>query len=150
MNKKTIWLAVSCLIVVALLLASCAPAVTEQEHAAAVQHNERGIALALAGLYEQAVTEFNKAVELDPEYAMAYNNRGDAYWNKGNFDRAIADYDKAIELDPGLAEAYGNRGFVYYLEGELTKAISDLEKCLELSDDPGVVAKAQQLLDQLR
>ena len=147
--KKIIWLVVSSLIMAALVLASCAPAVTEEEMAA-VEHNERGIALALAGLYEQAVTEFNKAIELDPEYAMAYNNRGNAYWNKGNFDGAIADYDKAIELDPECAEAYGNRGFVYYLEGELTKAISDLEKCIELSNDPGVVARAQQLLDQLR
>jgi len=150
MKKKIVWLVVSCLIVVALLLVSCAPAVTEQEHTAAVQHNERGIALALVGLYEQAVTEFNKAIELDLEYAEAYNNRGNAYWNKGNFDRAIADYDKAIELDPEYAEAYSNRGFVCYLKGELTKAISDLEKCLELSDDPRVIAKAQQLLDQLR
>ena len=149
MKRKIVWLLLSCLLVAALLLASCGPAVTEEE-VTAVKYDERGIALALAGLYEQAVTEFNKAIELDPEYAMAYNNRGNAYWNRGNFDRAIADYDKAIELDPEYAEAYGNRGFVYYLKGELTKAISDLEKCLELSDDPGVVAKAQQLLDQLR
>ena len=150
--KKIIWLVVSSLIMAALVLASCAPAEEEVVPATetAEQHNERGVVLSAVGLYEQAITEFNKAIELDPEYAMAYNNRGNAYWNKGNFDRAIADYDKAIELDPEYAEAYGNRGFVYYLEGELTKAISDLEKCLELSDDPGVVARAQQLLDQLR
>ena len=142
-------LVVSSLIMAALVLASCATAVTEEERAA-VEHDERGIALALVGLYEQAVIEFNKAIELDPEYAIAYNNRGNAYWNESNFNRALADYDKAIELDPEYAEAYGNRGFVYYLKGELTKAINDLEKCLELSDDPRVVAKAQQLLDQLR
>ena len=155
MKKNVVWLVLSSLMVAALVLASCAPAVTEEEEATlpagtAVEHDERGTVLALAGLYKQAITEFNKAVELDPEYAMVYNNRGNAYWNKGNFDRAIADYDKAIKLDPEYAEAYSNRGFVYYLKGELTKAISDLEKCLELSDDFRVVAKAQQLLDQLR
>ena len=155
MKKKIIWLAVTFSIVATLVVAACAAEVAEEEEAVpavgtAVEHDERGIVFALAGLYEQAITEFNKAIELDPEYAEAYNNRGNAYWNKGNFDRAIADYDKAIELDPEYAEAYSNRGFVYYLKGELTKAISDLEKCLELSDDPRVIAKAQQLLDQLK
>ncbi len=143
-KRKIIWLAASCVIAASLVLASCAQPQTAE------QHNERGVALFEEGQYEQSITEFNKAIELDPEYAMAYNNRGNACWNKGDLDRAIADYGKTIELDPEYAEAYGNRGFVYYLKGELTKAISDLEKCLELSNDPQLVKWAQHWLDQLR
>jgi len=86
----------------------------------------------------------------EAEDADAYNNRGFAYIQKGELDQAIADFDKAIELDPELAEAYNDRGYAYYLKGEVAKAVSDFEKCIELSNDPRLVAKAQQLLDKLR
>ncbi|GAF86486.1 unnamed protein product, partial [marine sediment metagenome] len=34
-------------------------------------------------MYDQAILDFNKAIEIDPEYAMAYCNRGFAYAGKG-------------------------------------------------------------------
>ena len=91
-----------------------------------------------------------KSQEVDPEDAGAYYNRGLAYGEKGDFDQAIADCDKAIELDPGYANAYLLRGAAYGEKGEVEKAISDLEKCIELSDDPQLVAVAQQFLEGLR
>jgi tetratricopeptide (TPR) repeat protein len=47
--------------------------------------------------------DYDKAIELDPKYAMSYYNRGRTYESKAEHDRAIADYDKAIELDPKYA-----------------------------------------------
>lgn len=51
------------------------------------------------GQYNQAIADYDKAIELDPKYVFAYNNRGIAYYSQGDYQRAIADYDKAIELD---------------------------------------------------
>jgi tetratricopeptide (TPR) repeat protein len=49
--------------------------------------------------YDQAITDLNKAIELNPKYAAAYNDRALAYTNKGDFQRAVADVNKAVELD---------------------------------------------------
>jgi len=35
-----------------------------------------------SGLYDRAISDFNKAIEIDPKHAKAYNNRGNAYNNK--------------------------------------------------------------------
>jgi len=46
------------------------------------------------GYDDQAVTDFTKAIEIDPNYANAYNNRGSIYSDKGRHDQAISDYAK--------------------------------------------------------
>ena len=54
-------------------------------------YNARGIALTNKGQYEQAIFEFDKALELSPVYAAAYYNRGIARLRMHQHDRAIAD-----------------------------------------------------------
>ena len=105
---------------------------------AARQHNNRGMALANEGRYEDAIAEFTEAIELDPAYALGYNNRGWAYSEKGQYDLAIADLSKAIELNPELAVAYSNRGSAYNNKGQLELAIADLNNAIKL--DPELVA----------
>ena len=113
-------------------------------------HADQGYKLLNYGRYDEAIKEYTEAIELAPNFTEAYNTRGIAYVQQGELDQAIADFDKAIELDPELAKAYNNRGYAYYLKGEVAKAVSDFEKCIELSNDPRLVAKAQQVLDELR
>ena len=58
---------------------------------------------------EWSIEGFDKAIELDPDYAAAYHNRGISYSDLGQYQRSIEDYDKAIELDPDYAEARTHR-----------------------------------------
>jgi len=99
----------------------------------AEEYYELGNAYAEKGQYDQAISNYTKAIELNPGYAEAYNNRGGAYDNKRQHDHAIADYTKAIELNPNLAEAYSNRGSAYGDRGQHDQAISDLTKAIELN-----------------
>lgn len=115
----------------------------------AVEYNHQGVALADAGQYDEAITEYTKAIELDPSYAQAYNNRGVAYDNKGQYDLAIADYNKAIELSPNSALFYYNRGFAYSKKGQRDLAISDLNKAIELSSDPELTQDAREMIENL-
>ena len=57
------------------------------------------------GLYNSAIDDFTRAIELDPNDAKAYNNRGIAYRYLGEYQQAIDDSTKAIELDSNDAEA---------------------------------------------
>lgn len=50
--------------------------------------------------WSEAIAEFTKAIELDPNNPWTYHNRGNAYYYKDQYDQAIADYEKAIKLKP--------------------------------------------------
>ena len=58
----------------------------------------RGDAFLGKGNYDRAIRDYDKAIELKPDFAVAYSNRGVAYAKKGDYPRAVVDYDKAIEL----------------------------------------------------
>jgi tetratricopeptide (TPR) repeat protein len=98
----------------------------------AVAYNERGFAYIKKGDYDRAISDFNKAIRLDPQYVAAYYNRGFAYSEKGDYDRAIADHSEATRLDPQLGIAYFGRGFAYNDKGDYDHAISDLNKAIRL------------------
>jgi tetratricopeptide (TPR) repeat protein len=84
------------------------------------------------GKYQEAIEDFNKALELDPKFAKAYNNRGNAFHVQGKYQEAIEDYNKALELDTKFAKAYYNRGAAFYDQGKYQEAIEDCNKALEL------------------
>jgi TolB-like protein len=77
---------------------------------------------AAAAGYQRAITAFQAAIALDPNYAAAYADLALAqYWladqtaqpgDVSGYDRALADAEKAIALDPRLAAGYSARGFV--------------------------------------
>ena len=85
------------------------------------------------GKYDQAISVFNKALELNPRYVEAYLNRGIAYRNKGQHDQAVSDYDKALQIDPKDARAYCNRGNAHIEKGQYDKALADYNKALEIN-----------------
>ena len=87
------------------------------------------------GAFDDAIADFTKAIELDPNCAETYSNRGGAYLDKGEVDTAIADFTKAIELDPNFAIAYYGRGSAYDDKYNIEKAIADYNKAIELTPD---------------
>ena len=99
----------------------------------ASDHYNRGTAYYNNGDYDRAITEYAKAIRLDPKYAIAYNDRGTAYYNKGDYDRAIADFTEAIRLVPTYAIAYSNRGYAYYYKGDYNSAITDYNEAIRLN-----------------
>lgn len=91
-----------------------------------VAYYSRGIAYGEKNEYDTAIEDYNKAIQLNPNFAEAYNNRGYAYHKKGEIDRAIEDYDKAIQIKPDDVRFYNNRGIVLLDVQEWQKAKSDL------------------------
>jgi Flp pilus assembly protein TadD len=50
-------------------------------------------------LYEEALADFDKAIELQPDNATAYKGRGSLYEFLGEYGLADADYARAAELE---------------------------------------------------
>jgi Tfp pilus assembly protein PilF len=92
--RKTTALAVLVLALAAPLALAAGP---RRDAQAQVQF---GIDVAQRGLWKEALYRWEKAVELDPQYAAAYNNLAVAYEHEGMFEKARKAYDKALELDP--------------------------------------------------
>ena len=70
----------------------------------------RGYAWMKLKKYDQAIADFNKAIELVPQYERAYIHRAIIWSEIGDYDRAINDDTKAIQIDPLSKVAYMNRG----------------------------------------
>ena len=79
-----------------------------------------------------ALTDLNKAIELNPKLTGAYISRGMTRAWLGDFREAMSDLNKAIKLEPENAFAYTNRGNVKILSEDFTGAEKDLSTAIAL------------------
>ena len=98
-------------------------------------YQNRANANFVMGEYDTAITDYNKAIELNQKEPSVYFSRGLAHFNKQSYTTAIADFDKVIELDPKEAMAYFKRGNALEKMGSFEKALSDYQKAVELDPE---------------
>ena len=61
--------------------------------------------------FRQSLSDLDRAITLNPQFAKAYNNRGNLkYEQLDDIKGALSDFDRAIALNPQYAVAYNNRG----------------------------------------
>ncbi|KAA3616634.1 MAG: tetratricopeptide repeat protein [Calditrichaeota bacterium] len=71
---------------------------------------------------DSAIYYTNKAIFLNPDYAIAYNNLGTTYQQKRDTSLAIINYKKAIIIDPNLPSSYYNLGDLLLSTGQIDSA----------------------------
>lgn len=81
---------------------------------------------------EMIMRDYNKVIELSPDFQFAYFNKGNLLATLNELRAAITNYTKAITIDPDFAEAYFNRGLIYLFLEEDAKGLADLSKAGEL------------------
>ncbi len=124
MNFKKIFL----FSLISLFLFSC----SQDNRRTADDYCEDGIQKMYEQDYEGAFKDFNKAIELDPNYAKSYYHRGCLHFNKNKQNEAIKDYTMAVKLDTNYADAYYNRGLTYFYQGQRFFACQDWLKAYSL------------------
>ncbi|MGD0586320.1 MAG: tetratricopeptide repeat protein [Oryzomonas sp.] len=105
-----------------------------------IAYLHRGEAYRLMGDYKQAIADCDRAIKIDPAWALPYNNRGEAYLRLGNFKQAIEDCDRAIGINPNLGVSFLIRGQAYQSLGNRTHARADFDKAIRIDPDLGKVA----------
>lgn len=90
-----------------------------------------------AGLrrYEEAITSYNKAIDLKPDYAEAYNNCAIALKGLGQHKKAISNLEKAIKINPNYLDALYNLGNSLREFGRSQEAIVNYNKVISLKPD---------------
>jgi superkiller protein 3 len=94
-------------------------------------------------MLDQALAEYQKAVDIKPDYAKGYYNIGSVYREKKKIDEAIASFQKALEINPKYAEAHYALAVIYYERSEFKTAIEHLDQAAKLgmSIDPKLLEK---------
>ena len=80
--------------------------------------------------YQGAITDYNNAIERDPNYDSAYFLRGITKFQSGDLQSALTDYNKAIEINANFFIAYFNRGILKSNLGDKEGAVSDYNKAI--------------------
>lgn len=87
----------------------------------AVHYNNRGLANYHINRLEEARSDFDQAIDLDPNDPTIIFNRGNVYLNwspEKQFEKAHRDYNKAIELAPDNAKFYHAKGLAFEGQAE--------------------------------
>jgi tetratricopeptide (TPR) repeat protein len=98
-------------------------------------YHNRGVSLALQGMFDRAIADFSRAIELKPKYANAWFNRGEIYFELGNYESALSDYTQTVELTPDDYDAHIRRGHAYFYLRRFREALADYDRAAELKPD---------------
>ena len=92
--------------------------------------------------YRKAITYFDQAIDVDPDYALAYAERAETWTMIGDltgqrptaYPKARSDAEKAVAIAPALAEAHAALGWVrFFGEWKFAEGLSELKRAKELS-----------------
>jgi len=121
----------------------------------AFAHNGIGVAYFSQGRFDEAVKEYQIALEINPASHGAHNNMGMVYMKKGMMDEAITEFKETIKIRPTYAIAFHNLGLAYKKNGLLDEAEESFKNALRLKpffpnahNSMGIIYMEKGLLDE--
>jgi tetratricopeptide (TPR) repeat protein len=95
----------------------------------------RGISHVKMRHYEEALADFDQALELDPKLTRATVYRGVVHRDMRAFEKAFRDFSLALELGSDEGWVLANRGITYWLMGCYEESLADHDRAIELRPD---------------
>ncbi|MCP5014915.1 MAG: tetratricopeptide repeat protein, partial [Ketobacter sp.] len=106
--------------------------VTAKSNGKARGHYNLGLAYALKGKHDQALSAYGEALRISPKKVEALHNIGVVYFEQGKTEQAVNQYQKALRIQPDYADAHFNLGVALAKQGNEKEALAHYMKVLEL------------------
>ncbi len=108
----------------------------------------QGISHLNEGKWDEALVQFNKALDLEPDQPDYLGDRAVAYFQLGKKDLAMIDLNQAQKIDPKNPYRYSSRAFVKDSLGDTKGAITDYEKAIELDPEDAIAYNNLGMLEE--
>jgi tetratricopeptide (TPR) repeat protein len=92
----------------------------------------KGMAYLNTGNYTEAITYFDKALAISPNYSLTLNNKGAALYGLGIYNESIAYFDKALSVNPRYTTALYNKAATLSKLGIYNESIAYFDKVLAI------------------
>jgi tetratricopeptide (TPR) repeat protein len=93
----------------------------------------RGDLFYRAGSYDNAIKDFDNALNISPNDEVALNNRGSTWFAKREYDRAIEDYSDSLKINPDNGQIYHNRSLILLEQGKYALSIKDSSEAIRIN-----------------
>ena len=102
--------------------------------------NNKGIALEKQGKLDEAIQAFDKAIELNPNFALPWSNKALMLLRQQMYDEALNAVDRALEIDPKLAAAQNVKKLITKKPDAVNKNISKILQRRGISPNEVLIA----------
>ena len=96
---------------------------------------ELGAVLAATGRSGEAIAEYRRALDHNPNHLPTLNNLGVALAGQGRTDEATRHFERLIAVDPENADAHANLGLAFAARGARARAAGAFQEALRLDPD---------------
>jgi serine/threonine protein kinase/tetratricopeptide (TPR) repeat protein len=98
-------------------------------------HHELGRYYRNQKLYDKAIEEYNRALELDPSFGPSLNLIAYTYFQLENYEKAIEYFKKYASVSPGDANPLDSMADIYFRLGRLEDSVAKYKEALEVKPD---------------
>jgi tetratricopeptide (TPR) repeat protein len=95
----------------------------------------RALAYSLLGIFDKALSDYDAALKIKPDFPLALNNRAWAYYKLGRPTDGVADVERALELSPGSPYALDTRAHIRQAQGDAKAALADYDLAMRVGGE---------------
>ena len=92
----------------------------------------RGIVLERLGRLDEAISEYDHAIDLKADWPISRRYRGRAYEHQKRYEEALADFDLELEIVPDYSWDYKLRAVCHFYLGNYSRSLADLRRFVEM------------------
>ncbi len=96
---------------------------------------------------EEAIREYQQALEIDPLFYRAHFKLGICYYMRGQYPLEINEYKKCLAINPQYVPAWLNLGHAYLARDELEAAREAYEQVLDINPNHAVALYNKALIE---